>query len=145
MPTIVDAILFLQPSVSAQASHPLQPTQVMCPPSTSTAAVEVRRRDAVSRSNESDRLFPVPLLKCRKHVFTAFVSKYDLRPKLIEALNGARRRKRNRKFQRVTRNRKYASNTRKPVNPESDDEGDCATIDDESVYAQLMAVCGASQ
>ena len=141
MPTIVDAILFLQPSVSAQASNPLQ---VMCPPSTSTAAVVVRRRDAVSRSNESDRLFPVPLLKCRKHVFTAFVSKYDLRPKLIEALNDARRRKRNRKFQRVTRNRKYA-NTRKPVNPESDDEGDCATIDDESVYAQLMAVCGASQ
>ena len=87
----------------------------------------------------ADKRFPTPLLKCPKAVFTAFTAKYRLSSSLIEAVSAARLRKANRKFQRMTRNRR-AKHPSKHVNPESDDEGDCATIDDVAVHAQLMAV-----
>ena len=85
-----------------------------------------------------DRRIPVPLLKCPKPVFTAFTTKYKLSPSLIEVLLAARARKANRKFKRMSRNRR-ATHPCKYVNPESDEEGDCSVIDAEAIYAQLMA------
>ena len=53
-----------------------------------------------------DRLFPISLLKCPLGVFLSFCKRHHLQSTLVTALQDARRRKTNRKFQRVTRNRR---------------------------------------
>ena len=84
----------------------------------------------------SDKRFPTPLLKCPLAVFKKFVDGHQLDADLVEDLRAARRRKKNRMFQRVTRNRQTRG--RHPVEAESDDEGECNSINEPAVYAQLI-------
>ena len=96
---------------------------------------------ASSLGSKAGKLFPIPLLKCPQPVFMAFVKDYKLSHGLVELLRTARRRKVNRKFQRVTRIRRRAQgHSIDPVSVESDDEGDCAEIDAPAVYEQLVCV-----
>ena len=89
-----------------------------------------------------DRAFPVALLKCPLSVFTRFCKVNILPSAVIKALRDARRRKTNRKFQRISRNRRRGMYGGNSSQTESDDEGDCHIIDDKAVLKQLMRVPG---
>ena len=83
-----------------------------------------------------DRLFPTTLLKCPLGVFLSFCKRHHLQSTLVKALHDARRRKTNRKFQRVTRNRRRGKSEMSEV--ESDDEGECLVLDDQDVLSMLV-------
>ena len=92
----------------------------------------------------ADKLFPTPLLKCPLAIFNAFCKEYNLHPGLVSMLHHARRRKKNRMFQRITRICRGARLHRQAPS-ESDDEGKCTTIDSKRVYNELIAaVCNAA-
>ena len=136
----LNAILSLQQRQQAEQDQPAQSTD------DAQAVTSILHDEEGEHPRSSgalpvavDKGFPTPLLKCPRAVFTAFVAKYKLSSRLIEALSAARRRKANRRLKRISRNRR-AKFPSKHVNPESDDEGDCAAIDDVAVYAQLMAI-----
>ena len=99
-------------------------------------------------SHTSDKLFPTPLLKCPLASFETFCKKYKLSSSLVSALHYARRRKKNRMFQRITRNKRRehgAEEAKQHDDYESDDEGKCDAIDYEKVYAELVAGLSLSQ
>ena len=85
----------------------------------------------------ADKLFPVQLLKCPLPIFVKFVKERGLHPNLVEALRNARRRKVNRKLQRITRNRRRGFKS--CCEEESDDEGACSEINFAAVHAHLVA------
>ena len=85
----------------------------------------------------TDKLFPTQLLKCPLPIFLLFIKERGLHPTIVEALRDARRRKVNRKSQRITRNRR--SGYTKCRTEESDDEGECSEIDGNAVYAEWVA------
>ena len=88
----------------------------------------------------TDKLFPTPLLKCPLIVLTAFCKEHKLDPNVVAALHQARRRKKNRKFQRIARHRREGPSRDKHLGDyESDDEGTCDVIDSERVYADMVA------
>ena len=70
-------------------------------------------------------------------IFLLFIKERGLHPTIVQALRDARRRKVNRKSQRITRNRR--SGYTKYQTEESDDEGECSEIDGNAVYAELVA------
>ena len=94
---------------------------------------------AATSTRLTDKSIPIQLLKCPLRVLVAFIKKHRLPKELVSTIRAARRRKTNRKFQRVTRNRrqgKLDSND----HVESDDEGEVETLEDgDAVYAELMA------
>ena len=130
---LVDAVMFLQPRVTVHAA-PLMDVQQ---PNTSVTLIQPCHRSETKAQSAVDRMFPVTLLKCPLSVFTAFTTEYNIHPAVVEALRSARRRKVNRRAQRITRNRKL-HDAKKLVNQESDDEGDCTEIDSASAYTQLV-------
>jgi len=83
-----------------------------------------------------DRLFPISLLKCPLDTFITFCKRYKLQSALVKTLREARRRKTNRKFQRITRNRRRGMEDEMD-NAESDDEGECLVLDDQAVLDML--------
>ena len=138
---LVDAVMFLQPPVTATVQLPVtsqgsaatgeQISNTSSQPSQPSDQPRTKAQSAI------DRLLPVALLKCPLSVFTAFTTEYSIHPAVVEALRSARRRKVNRRAQRITRNRKL-HDAKKHVNQESDDEGDCTEIDSASAYTQLV-------
>ena len=98
-------------------------------------------KTSTGTSLASDKLYPTALLKCPLHVFNAFCKEYKLGPVLVLELHHARRRKKNRMFQRITRKRRMhgIDGTKQRDDYESDDEGKCDEIDFARVYAELMA------
>ena len=131
---LVDAILFLQPTIGpdAQAIAQNMIQSQPCPISS------LSRQPASGSVNGPDKLFPIPLLKCPGAAFTSFCKVYHIHPNIVKALGDARRRKINRKWKRVSRC-KCMHAAHKPADHESDSEGECATIDEAAVFAQLMA------
>ena len=150
---VLNAILALPCTMEDQSEQgtapPIQPDQIMkaTPQQQSVATCDLSRvgridRELPSTRHVSDKLFPVPLLKCPLHVFQDFCTNYSLHPDLISELRSARRRKANRKHQRITRNRRVPFHDHVAV--ESDDEGQCDTIDSRVVYNQLVMACNSA-
>ena len=137
---MLDAILAMQADAPAneQEDKPLEAT----PPPSSPLLQQPASALTYTAGLAADKMFPVPLLKCPLPAFVSFAQRYNLHPNLVVALRAARRRKTNRKSQRITRNRR-ASADKQQANLESDDEGDCNELDCGSVYAQLVAVSNA--
>ena len=136
---LVDAVVFLQPNlaVAAQAKQdpPLTPSYQVAQ-ITATRPLKQNTRGA---THTLDRYFPVPLLKCPLSIFVAFTDAYRIHPDIVKALQAARRRKVNRKCKRVSRC-KRAQKVPKLVDVESDNEGECATINGPAMFMKLMAV-----
>ena len=131
---MLDAILAM-PVNTAEPEHDRQvPAVASVQPSTQ----EPHRLPTRNIGYGTDKLFPTQLLKCPLPIFLLFIKERGLHPNLVKALRDARRRKVNRKCQRITRNRRSGyTNCRIE---ESDDEGDCSEIDGNAVYAKLVVV-----
>ena len=133
---LVDAILFLQPSIGSEARGLLPPptgqSQLCC------RAPRPMKQAIDSATHAADKLFPVMLLKCPRLAFASFTKTYNIHPNIVKAISDARRRKINRKCKRVSRC-SYAQAVHSTTDHESDTEGDCAIIDEAAVFAQLMA------
>ena len=111
---------------------------VAVPLSSPQSLVTASTRPNLDAIRAMDKLFPLPLLKCPMSVFIQFSMCYHLPSHLVEAIRAARRRKTNRKSQRISRNRR-TSIEQQQVNLESDEEGECGDINCASVYTQLIA------
>ena len=151
---LLNAILALTPATGMlEQAHTPDSSPALSMPSSSASsapttkaffgyrsvALSCRPSAASGAAYTSDKLFPTPLLKCPLMVLTAFCKEHKLNPSLVSELHHARRRKKNRMFQRITRNRREDRADMKQATPESDDEGRCATIDSERVYAELVS------
>ena len=88
-----------------------------------------------------DKRFPIALLKCPVKVMGFFIDVYHMQPWAAIELNDARRRKKNRFHQRVTRLRQGKGSS--VIAEESDDEGACDTFDMPDAFNKLEISMGA--
>ena len=133
---LVDAVVFLQPNL-AMLAH--ETTDLPLALSVQQASTKPSALNEASTTRTIDKLFPVPLLKCPLPIFVAFTDAYRIHPDIVKALQAARRRKVNRKWKRVSRCT-HAQKVPKLVDVESDNEGECATINGPAMFMKLMAV-----
>ena len=112
---MLDAILAMSGVAQQQADLPGSTTSL-----TTVAPLTLGMSHSFGVTRCPDRLFPISLLKCPLGVFLSFCKRHHLQSTLAKALHDARRRKTNRKFQRVTRNRRRGKSEIAEV--ESDDE-----------------------
>ena len=136
---LVDAVVFLQPHLAVAAQEPTGPPFAPSPPSHQLATAGPLKRAPYGATRMVDKQFPVPLLKCPISIFIAFADAYHIQPIIVKALRAARRRKVNRKWKRVSRC-KHTRMIPSRADLESDDEGECATIDGPEMFAKLMAM-----
>ena len=136
---LVDAVVFLQPHLAVAAQEPTGPPFAPSPPSHQLATAGPLKRAPYGATRMVDKQFPVPLLKCPISIFIAFADAYHIQPIIVKALRAARRRKVNRKCKRVSRC-KRAQKIHKLVDVESDNEGECTTINGPAMFMKLMAV-----
>ena len=134
---MLDAILAMQADAPAnkQEDKPLEAT----PPPSSPLLQQPASALTYTAGLAADKMFPVPLLKCPLSIFVAFTDAYRIHPDIVKALQAARRRKVNRKCKRVSRC-KRAQKIHKLVDVESDNEGECTTINGPAMFMKLMAV-----
>ena len=90
--------------------------------------------DVDVRRIQDDTLIPVTILKRNIEDFHTFCQRYALPAGLVSKLTDARRRRNNRRYQRITRNRK--SGNKAPVESDDEDDGDQAS--DDQAYNELM-------
>ena len=109
-------------------------------------AVQIRPPSAVIPFHQlevlvGDKRFPIALLKCPVKVMGFFIDVYHMQPWAAIELNDARRRKKNRFHQRVTRARHGKGSS--VIAEESDDEGACDTFDMPDAFNKLEISMGA--
>ena len=90
--------------------------------------------DVDVRRIQDDTLIPVTILKRNIEDFHTFCQRYALPAWLVSKMTDARRRRNNRRYQRITRNRK--SGNKAPVESDDEDDGDQAS--DDQAYNELM-------